>query len=133
VIRIKRIGTDEIISLHSTLIAASGGLNGIRDTNLLDQSVNSPYHTFGGTHLYPTVQAMAAHLAFSLIKNHPFLDGNKRIGILAMLVFLRINGITPACTDSELETLGWGLADGSITEQQLIEWVISHAFSYNTP
>jgi death-on-curing protein len=126
-IRIKRIRTDEIISLHSRLISQSGGLDGIRDANLLDLSVNSPYHTFGGQHLYPTIQAMAAHLAFSLIKNHPFLDGNKRIGILAMMVFLKINGLPLACTDNELEKLGWGLADGSINEPELIEWIVSHS------
>jgi death-on-curing protein len=126
-IRIKRIGIDEIISLHSRLISQSGGLDGIRDANLLDLSVNSPYHTFGGEHLYPGIQAMAAHLAFSLIKNHPFLDGNKRIGILAMMVFLKINGFTVVCTDSELETLGWGLADGSMSEPELIEWIVSHS------
>ena len=124
---IKRIRTDEIISLHRKLICQSGGLDGIRDDKLLDQSANSPYHTFGGQHLYPTVQAMAAHLAFSLIKNHPFLDGNKRIGIFAMMVFLKINGIPLSCTDKELETLGWGLADGSINEQELIEWIIAHS------
>jgi len=70
---------------------------------------------------------MAAHLAFSLIKNHPFLDGNKRIGILSMLVFLDINGLPVDCTDDELITLGLGLADSSITEQELIEWIISHS------
>jgi len=126
-VRLKRIRTDEIISLHSKLISQSGGLNGIRDANMLDLSVNSPYHTFGGQYLYPTIQAMAAHLAFSLIKNHPFLDGNKRIGILAMMVFLKINGLPLACTDNELETLGWGLADGSISEPELIEWIVSHS------
>ena len=124
---IKRIQTDEIISLHSRLISQSGGLDGIRDASLLDLSVNSPYHTFGGQYLYPTIQAMAAHLAFSLIKNHPFIDGNKRIGILAMMVFLKINGLPLACTDNELETLGWGLADGSIDEPELIEWIVSHS------
>ena len=126
-IRIKLIPTDEIISLHSKLISQSGGLDGIRDASLLDLSVNSPYHTFGGQYLYPTIQAMAAHLAFSLIKNHPFIDGNKRIGILAMMVFLKINGLPLACTDNELETLGWGLADGSIDEPELIEWIVSHS------
>jgi death-on-curing protein len=70
---------------------------------------------------------MATHLAFSLIKNHPFLDGNKRIGILAMMVFLKINGFPLACTDNELEKLGWGLADGSIDETELIEWIVSHS------
>jgi death-on-curing protein len=124
---IKRIRADEIISLHSKLISQSGGLDGIRDAHLLDLSVNSPYHTFGGQYLYPTVQAMAAHLAFSLINNHPFVDGNKRIGILAMMDFLKINGLALACTDNELETLGWGLADGSISEGELIEWIVSHS------
>jgi death-on-curing protein len=124
---IKRIPADEIISLHSKLITQSGGLDGIRDAHLLDLSVNSPYHTFGGQHLYPTVQAMAAHLAFSLIKNHPFLDGNKRIGIFAMMVFLKINELPLTCTDNELDTLGWGLADSSINEAELIEWIISHS------
>jgi len=121
-----RLSLDDIKTLHSKLISRSGGLDGIRDINLLDLSVNSPYHTFGGQQLYPTLQAMAAHLAFSLIKNHPFLDGNKRIGIFAMMVFLKINGLPLSCTDSELETLGWGLADGSITETELLDFVICH-------
>jgi len=121
-----RLSIEDIIALHSMLISRSGGLDGIRDFNLLDLSVNSPYHTFGGQYLYPTIQAMASHLAFSLIKNHPFLDGNKRIGIFALMVFLKINGLPLNCTDDELETLGWGLADSSITEADLLEWVNSH-------
>ena len=121
-----RLSTNDITTLHTMLISRSGGLDGIRDANLLDLSVNSPYHTFGGQNLYPTIQAMAAHLAFSLIKNHPFLDGNKRIGIFAMMVFLQINGYPLACSDSELEKLGWGLADSSITEADLLEWIVSH-------
>ena len=113
--------------MHSELIAQSGGLDGIRDANMLDSSINSPFHTFGGQYLYPTLQAMAAHLAFSLIKNHPFLDGNKRIGILSMLVFLDINDLSVSCTDNELVYIGMGLADSSITESELIEWIISHS------
>jgi len=122
----KRLSVEDITALHSKLISKSGGLDGIRDAHLLDLSVNSPYHTFGGQNLYPTLQAMAAHLGFSLVKNHPFFDGNKRIGIFAMMVFLKINGLPITCTDNELETLGWGLADGFITEAQLLDWVISH-------
>jgi len=101
-------------------------LDGIRDFNLLDASINSPFHTFDGQYLYPTLQAMASHLAFSLIKNHPFLDGNKRIGILAMLVFLDINGLPVTCTNDELVDIGLGLADSSIAETELIEWIITH-------
>jgi len=123
----KRLSLETVIDMHSELIAQSGGLDGVRDINMLDASVNSPFHTFGGQYLYPTLQAMAAHLAFSLIKNHPFLDGNKRIGILSMLVFLDINGLPVICTDSELVSIGLGLADGSIDETELIEWIISHS------
>jgi death-on-curing protein len=74
----KRVTIEQVIEMHSALIAETGGLDGVRDMNLLDRSVNSPYHTFGGQNLYPTIQAMAARLAFSLVKNHSFLDGNKR-------------------------------------------------------
>ena len=120
------LSVEDVRALHSKLISQSGGLGGIRNAHLLDLSVNSPYHTFDGQNLYPTLQAMGAHLAFSLVKNHPFLDGNKRIGIFSMMVFLKINGYPLSCTDSELEILGWGLADSSITEADLLEWIINH-------
>ena len=123
----KQLSTETIISLHSELIKKSGGTDGVRDFNLLDQSANSPFHTFGGQYLYPSLQAMAAHLAFSLIKNHPFIDGNKRIGILAMMVFLDINNHPIICTDDDLIKLGWGLADSSISEVDLLEWINSHS------
>jgi death-on-curing protein len=123
----KRLSYETVVAMHSELIVQSGGLGGVRDANTLDASINSPFHTFDGQYLYPTIQAMAAHLGFSLIKNHPFLDGNKRIGILSMLVFLELNGLPVTCTDEELVFLGLGLADGSISEGELIEWIISHS------
>ena len=122
-----RLSGETVIEMHSELIAQSGGLDGIRDNIIFDASINSPFHTFDEQYLYPTIQAMAAHLAFSLIKNHPFLDGNKRIGILSMLVFLDINGLPIDCTNDELSALGLGLADSTITEAELIEWIISHS------
>jgi len=122
----KQLSVETVVAMHKELIAQTGGLDGVRDANMLDASVNSPFHTFGGQYLYPTIQAMAAHLAFSLIKNHPFLDGNKRIGILAMLVFLEINELPVTCTDDELVTIGLGLAESTIDEAGLIEWIISH-------
>ncbi|MDR2596759.1 MAG: Fic family protein [Treponema sp.] len=73
----KRLSSETIIAMHSELIIQTGGLDGVRDTNMLDASVNSLFYTFSKQYLYPTIQAMAAHLAFSLIKNHPFLDGNE--------------------------------------------------------
>ena len=122
----KRLLYETVVSFHSELITQTGGLDGIRDANMLDASINSPFHTFGGQYLYPTIQAMAAHLAFSLIKNHPFIDGNKRIGILSMLVFLDINGFPINCSDDELISLGLGLADSSLNESDLIDWIILH-------
>jgi death-on-curing protein len=122
----KRLSLETIVAMHGELIAQTGGLGGVRDANMLDASVNSPFHTFGGQYLYPSIQAMAAHLAFSLIKNHPFLDGNKRIGILTMLAFLEMNGLPVTCTNDELVSIGLGLAESTIDEADLIEWIISH-------
>ena len=90
-------------------------------------SVNAPFQTFGGVDLYPTLIDKAAHLTYSLIKNHPFLDGNKRTGITVMIIFLKANGIEITCTNEELAALGWGLADDSITKTELVEWIISHS------
>jgi len=123
----RRLSLETVVAMHSELIAETGGLDGVRDANMLDASVNSPFHTFNGQYLYPTIQAMAAHLAFSLIKNHPFLDGNKRIGILSMLVYLEMNGLPVTCTNDELITIGLGLAESTIDEADLIEWIISHS------
>ena len=122
----KQLSLETIVAMHGELIVETGGLDGVRDANILDASVNSPFHTFDGQYLYPSIQAMAAHLAFSLIKNHPFLDGNKRIGILAMLVFLDENGLPVTCTNDELVDIGLGLAESTIDEAGLIEWIISH-------
>ena len=125
--KIVRPTIETVIAIHSELIRHIGGSSGIRDENLLDMSVNAPFQTFGGVDLYPTLIDKAAHLTYSLIKNHPFLDGNKRIGVTVMIIFLKANGIEIACTNEELAALGLGLADGSITKAELIEWIISHS------
>lgn len=70
----------QILLLHSALISESGGSDGIRDDGLLDSALNTPFQTFAGQDLYPTVLEKAARLGFGLIRNHPFIDGNKRIG-----------------------------------------------------
>lgn len=74
----------EVVRLHQRVIERSGGSDGVRDEGGLDSAVHQPQMTFGGDDLYPTLAAKAAALGFSLIKNHPFVDGNKRIGHLAM-------------------------------------------------
>lgn len=123
----KRLTKIQVIKMHNLLIQETGGSEGIRDDGLLDSALNAPFQTFDGEDLYKTVPAKAAKLAFFLINNHPFVDGNKRIGILAMLVFLEINGIEVNCTDDELIELGLGLADGTVNNEDLLSWIIEHS------
>ena len=104
----------------------TGGSDGLRDEGLLGSALNAPFQSFGGEDLYKTVPAKAARLGFSLINNHAFIDGNKRIGILVMLTFLEMNGFLPDCTDDELIQLGIGLAAGQIDDRQLLDWIIDH-------
>ena len=80
----KLLSRRQILMLHSMLIAQSGGMDGLRDEGLLDSAVNTPLQAFGGQELYPTILEKAARLGYGLIHNHPFVDGNKRIGTHAM-------------------------------------------------
>jgi len=123
---IVRPSTETVIAIHAELINKIGGGHGVRDENLLDMSVNSPFQTFSGNDLYPTLEEKAAHLVFSLIKNHPFIDGNKRIGVTVMIIFLKSNGKKFKCSNEELADLGLGLADGSHDEQYALEWIKNH-------
>jgi death-on-curing protein len=120
-----RPSVETLISIHSELINKTGGLDGIRDANLLDMSVNSSFQTFGGD-LYKTLVDKASHLVFSLIKNHPFLDGNKRIGVTAMIVFLESNDVEINCSNEQLVKLGLSVADGSFDEDDIRDWINGH-------
>lgn len=122
----KRLSIPQIVMMHSALIKETGGLDGIRDENLLDSAVNAPFQTFGGEYVYKTLEAKAARLGYSLVKNHPFVDGNKRIGMLAMLVFLEINGIELTCSDKDIIETGLKLAAGEMDDKQLLEWILRH-------
>ena len=83
---------EQILLLHTQLIEATGGSDGIRDANLLESALESPFQSYSGEELYPSIQAKAARLCYGLVKNHAMIDGNKRIGVHAMLVFLTLNG-----------------------------------------
>lgn len=123
----KRLSIQHIIMLHDVLLKETGGASGLKDEGLLESAANAPFATFGGNDLYPTIQQKGARLGFGLIKNHAFVDGNKRVGILVMLTFLEINGIDLTCTDDELIAVGLDLAAGSMTEDQLLSWIIKHS------
>ena len=81
---------EQVIKIHSILISKTGGMDGVRDENLLDSALKTPFQTFEGKDLYPEILDKASQLCYSLIKNHPFADGNKRIGIHLTLLFLMI-------------------------------------------
>lgn len=121
-----RLTTKQVIFLHSSLIEATGGTDGVRDIGLLESALEAPFQTFDGKDLYPALIQKAARLGQSLISNHPFVDGNKRIGIHTMLVFLAANGVEIECTQKELVDVGLSLADGTMNAEKLLIWLSSH-------
>jgi len=122
----KRLSKEQILMLHTQLIQQTGGSDGVRDYNLLDSALETPFQSFGGEDLYPTLQAKAARLGYGLIKNHCMIDGNKRIGTHAMLVFLALNGIELSYTQKELYETILDVAAGNITYEGLLEWILEH-------
>ncbi len=122
----KKLSKEQILALHSQLIEEFGGSDGVRDYNLLDSALEIPFQSFGGEELYPTLQAKAARLGYGLIKNHCMLDGNKRIGAHAMLVFLAVNGIELDYTQKKLYETVLAIADGSLDYEGLLKWIIEH-------
>ena len=93
---------------------------------MLDSALNTPFQTFAGKVVYPSLQQKAARLCFGLVKNHPFVDGNKRIGAHVMLVFLALNGIELQHTQAELSEVILQLAAGTLQSTDLLDWILSH-------
>lgn len=121
-----RLSKHQILLIHDQLIAETGGSSGLRDEGMLDSALNSPFQTFGGEDVYPSLQQKAARLCFGLVKNHPFVDGNKRIGAHAMLVFLALNGIELQHSQTDLSDIILQLAAGEIEVEALLQWILSH-------
>lgn len=119
----KRLEQRQVLLLHQMLTEETGGDPGLRDAGLLDAALESAFATFDGAELYPTVSEKAARLGFSLIANHAFVDGNKRIGMLVMLVFLRLNGIELDTTSVELARVGLAVAAGEMRYNALLRWI----------
>lgn len=122
----KYLSKKQILLLHEQLIKTSGGINGIRDDGMLDSSIQTPLQIFNGQELYPSIIQKATRLAFGLIKNHPFIDGNKRIAAHTMLIFLELNGIELCYVDDEIIDLIMGVASGKLSEDDLYTWIYSH-------
>lgn len=122
----KKLSCKHIIMLQQQLVEQSGGSYGIRDNGLLDSAVNSTLQSFDGEDLYPTTIEKGVRLGYNLIKNHPFVDGNKRIGAHAMLVFLHINNISLSYTNEELIKIILDTAASKADYEDLLIWVQEH-------
>ena len=122
----KKLSKKQILMLHTQLIQQTGGSEGVRDYNLRDSALETPFQSFGGDELYPTIQAKAARLGYGLIKNHCMIDGNKRIGTHAMLVFLALNGIELKYMQKELYETILDVVAGKIEYEDLLQWVLDH-------
>ena len=120
---------EEILMLHDKLIRATGGLPGLRDRGLLESAVFSMNAGFEDVEQYPTVEEKAARLGYALISNHAFADGNKRVGVLAMLMTLRLNGVGLRYTQQELIDLGLAAASGTIGYPGILTWISQHSLS----
>lgn len=117
---------EEVIMLHQKLLAATGGLPGLRDRGLLESAVLSVDAGFEDMEKYPSVEEKAARLAYALISNHPFADGNKRVGVLAMLMTLKLNGVKLRYTQRELIDLGLAAASGKAGFEEILAWILRH-------
>ena len=117
---------EEITALHEKLIDRTGGSHGIREQSLLESAVYSAVSSFGDNEAYPSVEEKAARLMFALTNNHAFVDGNKRIGVLVMLVTLQLNNVKISYTQSELIHLGLSVADGKTDYEKILSWIKEH-------
>ena len=111
------------LKLHTLLTKETGGDDGLREAGLLDGALNMPYQTFAGIELYATPEEKAARLGHSLIANHAFVDGNKRIGMFIMLIFLKLNGIDFKPAVEDVARVGFAVAKGEMDYGDLLKWI----------
>ena len=114
--------TAQVERIHAEVIRQFGGSMGLRDRGLFESACEMPRATFGEQFLHATPAAMAAAYLFHLCSNHPFVDGNKRVGLGAALVFAEVNGYEVRATDDELEELTLGVASGSVSKDEVVRF-----------
>ena len=118
--------SEQVIKLHSSLIAKTGGMDGVRNENLLDSALKSPFQTFDGNELYSDIYDKASKLCYSLVENHPFADGNKRIGVHLILLFLKLNNENIEYSQAELIDFGLNIASGKMNKDDIKAWFLNH-------
>ncbi len=114
-----------VLFLYQLIVEATGGAFGIRSESLLESAIEAPYQTFDGKELFPTKIEKAARLGYGLISNHPFIDGNKRIGVYIMISFLEVNGINIDFSDEEIIRVALDTASGKMKYEDILSFLIS--------
>ena len=120
----KILTKEQIKRLHKHMTSATGGVCGLRDESALDSALNAAFHGFGDTEFFPTIASKIARLTYGIIVNHPFVDGNKRIGTYVMLVLLELNHIDADFTDSDIIRIGLEIAAGKMDVSQLLSLIL---------
>ncbi len=118
-----KFSKDKVLLLHGLIAAETGGAPDLRDINLLESALESAFQTFDGRELFPTKEEKGAKIAFSLISNHAFVDGNKRIGMYVLLTFLEVNGIKLFASQEDIVRVGLAVASGQMSYEQLLSWI----------
>jgi death-on-curing protein len=119
----KNIELEDVLIFHRKLIEQTGGSDGIRDLGLIESAINRAFMTFEGKDLYQEIEDKISAITYSLVNNHGFVDGNKRIGVAVMILLLRLNDIKINYSQKELIDLGLGIADGSLKENEIKQWI----------
>lgn len=121
-----KFSKEKVLLLHQLIAQEIGGSVGVRDEGLLESALETAFSSFGGQEFYSTKEEKGARIGYSLISNHAFVDGNKRIGVYVMLTFLEVNGIRLDCTNEDVVHIGLSVADGSMDYEALLTWVKEH-------
>jgi len=130
---VRYLTLSEVLELHRRIIQRSGGSLGIRDLNAIESALAQPRMTFGGEDLYATIVEKASAVGFSLIQNHPFIDGNKRIGHAAMETFLVLNGFEISAPVNEQEQIILSVASGTMERAEFLDWLRIHVVKASVP
>lgn len=125
----RTLSLSEVLQIHRRVIESFGGAMGIRDLGALESAIAQPQGTFGGKDLYPTTTEKAASLCFFLVRNHAFVDGNKRVGHAAMEIFLHLNGYEFDASTDEQEKIILAVAAGEMDRLSFSAWVTQHTFT----
>ena len=122
----KVISLSDVIVFHKKIVQSTGGSDGIRDLGLIESAITRAFATFDGQDLYKVAEDKISAITLGLIKNHGFVDGNKRIGVAVMLLLLNLNNISISYSQKELVKLGLEIADGTVEIEEIKKWIINH-------